>query len=191
MQYIEAIKSLNKKYYLTPFLLLIYAMIFLQIWEHWSRFITFDSKDAMDYIIFIVSLFKVNSLFFIQILFYPHANFFIQTTKIYKKIFGTAWGKIKSGFSIYTNIGENIPDDIYMRGSSGTRYTVSSGYKTKRERVSEARGVYLYYLVMKFIFKDFILRLFTHFGVFIISPILFLIAIPLLYRNETLEYTEK
>lgn len=191
MQYIHAIKNLNKKYYLTPFLLIIYVYIIIQLWDGVGRFIKYSDKEGADFVIFIVSFFKVYTLMMIRIIFYPHATFFIQTTWLYRKIFGSMMGSVKSGFSTYMNIGKNIPDDYRIRSTRGNVYTVSSGFKTKFERIREMRGVYLYLYLMKFILIDLALRGFIHLGIYAVSPIIFLIAIPLLKKRGLLEGIEK
>ncbi|KGX89221.1 hypothetical protein [Pontibacillus litoralis] len=190
LRYKNAIKNLNKKYYLTPFLILIYVSCGIQLWDAGRRFIIYSDKDVMSIVLFIVSFFKVYTLIIIQIFCYPHANFFIQTTELYRKIFGSTWSVITSGLSKYKNIGKDIPDDYHIRSSGGVTYTVSSGFKTKRERIGKMRSTYVYFLVMKFFFKDIVLRMFTHLGIFIISPILFLYAAPRLEKKGQLNNLE-
>ncbi len=191
MQYIKAIKNLNKKLYLTPFLIFIYLGSILQGWDPWSRFINHDGKELSDIVLFIVSSFQVYILIFIRIIFYPHASFFVQTTWLYRKVFGNTLGVVSSGLSRFANIGKNIPDDVHIRGSHGTSYTIRSGHKSKRDRVSDMRASYGYYLIMKFFLKDVALRLFTHLGILAISPILFLIAVPMLKKRGQLVGIEK
>ncbi|WP_197276405.1 hypothetical protein [Bacillus sp. JCM 19034] len=154
-----------------------------------KRFIEFGNYGVMDIIQFILVLLFSYKLIIISIFFYPHATFFIQTTWLYKKVFGSTWGVVTSGLSKYLNIGKSIPDDYHFRSSSRS-YTVSSGYKTKRERVRDMQSTYLIYLFFKFFLKDLTLRMFTHFGVFVISPILFLIAILSLIKGAFNKYRE-
>ena len=186
--YKNAIKKINKKYYLTPFLLFVYLFYILEIGQIVTGFINAEDKY---YILFITSFIQVYGIVFLAIIFYPYATFFIQSTRLYQIVFGTTRSTLKSGFSTYFNIGKNIPDDYSFKSSNGTRYTISSGSKSKFERVREARGVYLYYLIFKFLFKDLMLRLFLHLGIFIVSPIIFLIAIPILNKNGRIQYIEK
>lgn len=184
MQYINAIKNLNKKYYFTPILITFYASSFFFIWQGGKILINFDI------VLFIVSFFKAATLSIIRTICYPHANFFIQTSWLYRKIFGSTWDVVKSGLATYAKIGKDIPDDYYIHGPRGT-YTISSGYKRKTDRVGDMKRIYAFYLAMKFLFKDILLRVGTHIGIFAISPILFLIAIPILKKRGLLTAIEK
>ncbi|MFP7494588.1 hypothetical protein SFC66_12425 [Terribacillus saccharophilus] len=189
--YLNALKNLNKKYYFTPFLLIAYASIILQLWDGGRRFMLYSDKEAVDYVIFILTTFKAYFLMIIAIICYPHANFFIQSSWFYRKIFGTTWGVVKNGFSNYANIGKEVPNDYHLRSSSGATYTVSAGYKPKRERISDMQITYLLYLFFKFFIKDLVIRVFTHFGILVISPFLFLIAVPTLKKKGLLKSIEK
>lgn len=186
--YVDAIKDIKKKYYLTPFLLLLYVVYSMQIWQVMTRFIGSEDKDLFMFIFTFIQVFLV---VFLQLFFYPHASFFIQSTRLYQMVFGTIGGVLKSGFFNYVNIGNSIPDDFNLRSSNGRNYRVSSGTKSKFERVRDARTSYGLYFYFKLIFKDFLLRLLVHMGIFIISPILFLIAIPVLNKNGKLRHIEK
>lgn len=192
MQYVEmymnAIKKINKKYYLTPFLLLVYLYYFFEFREIVTTFLNAEDKY---YILFITSFIQVYGIVFLQLFFYPHANFFIQSTRLYQGVFGTFMSTLKSGFSNFFNIGKNIPNDYTVKGSNGTRYTISSGSKSKSERVHESVVFYLLYSFLKILFKDIILRLIIHLGIFIVSPIIFLFAVPILNKDGRIQLIEK
>lgn len=59
------------------------------------------------------------------------------------------------------------------------------------DRVHDARTDFSFYFIMKFIIKDCIVRLFLHTGLFMVSPIIFLIAVPMLERKGILQNIEK
>ncbi|GAF64870.1 hypothetical protein BTS2_1766 [Bacillus sp. TS-2] len=167
-----------------------YLFVISQIWKLGGQFLSTDYQ-IKDIIFFIFSFLFAFKLYFFNTIFYPHANLFIQTTWIYQKVFGEFLGVLNKGFTKYTNIGKDIPRDYYIRGQRGSVYTISSSYKTKFERVKDQQTIYLIYLTMKFLFKDLILRFFIHFGIFIISPIIFLFAVPVFNNRGVLKYIEK
>ncbi|WP_017812272.1 hypothetical protein [Paenibacillus shenyangensis] len=195
MQYIiaytKAIKALNKKYYLTPFLLLMYSSLIINISRVVTRFIEDGQYSLGDLTLFFVAFIQVYALSFIKILFYPHASFYIQSTYLYQKIFGSFFGNIKSSFLRYISVGNNIPDDFTAYSSRGEKYTISYGYKSKLTRVDEARTMQLILFFFKFFFKDLVLRIFTHLLIYTFSPLLFLIAVPLLNKKGILSNIEK
>lgn len=191
MQYIYALKNIRKRYYLIPFLLFVYAATIMQAINPISRFLGYDDIVLREYIIFTINMIIANAMTVLHVILYPHATFYIQSTWLYRKIFKSTLGALGDGLTTYSNIGRNIPDDFEFRGSDGRRYTASAGYKTKTERVHDARTDFSFYFIMKFIIKDCIVRLFLHTGLFMVSPIIFLIAVPMLDRKGILQNIEK
>lgn len=191
MQYIDALKNIKKRYYLTPFLLFIYFGVALQAIDPITRFLEYGDNTFQAYVIFIINMIIAYALTILSMVLYPHASFYIQSTWLYRKTFNTVLGTLGSGISTYSSIGSNIPDDVHFSDKRGRRYTASAGYKTKTERVRNARTDYSLFFLVKFIFKDCILRLFVHTGIFMASPIIFLIAVPMLDRKGILQNIEK
>jgi len=183
--YYGALKSIKKRYFLTPFLILMYLFYGQRMWIGVTSFIESDYTVLSDYFRFIISFIFVYGLIFLQVLFYPHSSYFIQTNKVYTTIFNKTKEAISSGFTNYFSIGNNIPDDIYLTDRRSNRtFRVSAGAKSKAERVGNARVNYLIYFYAKFIFIDCALRLMVHGIVFFFSPIIFLIAVPSLRKRN-------
>lgn len=190
-QYIDALKNIKKRYYLTPFLLLMYFFTVLEAMDPITRFLDYGDNTFQAFVMFTISMLIAYLLRILSMVLYPHASFYIQSTWLYRKTFNTMLGTLGSGLSRYSSIGSNIPDDVHFRDKKGRRYTASASYKTKTERVRNARTDYSLFFLVKFIFKDCILRLFVHTGIFMVSPIIFLIAIPMLNRKGLLQNIEK
>ena len=191
IQYIDELKNIKKRYYLTPCLLFVYFGIILQAIDPMTRFLEFGDSTLQAYVIFIINMIIAHALTILSIVLYPHASFYIQSTWLYRKTFNTMLGTLGSGLSRYSSIGSNIPDDVHFRDKRGRNYRASAGYKTKTERVRNARTDYSLFFLVKFIIKDCILRLFVHTGIFMVSPVIFLIAVPMLNRKGILQNIEK
>jgi len=190
--YLSALKNIKKRYFLTPFLILMYLFYGQRIWHDSNLFAESNYKELSDYFRFVISFFVVYSLIFLQVLFYPHFSYFIQTNRAYKAVFKKTKEVISSGFTNYFSIGSNIPDDVYLTDRKSNRsFVVSAGSKSKADRVGEARWLYSFFIFIKFIFVDFALRLSVHMITFFFSPIIFLIAVPLLQKNNLINDLEK
>jgi len=191
MQYIDALKNIKKRYYLTPFLLLMYFFTVFEAMDPITRFLDYGEGTFRSVVMFTISMIIAYALRILSIVLYPHASFYIQSTWLYRMTFNTMLGTLGSGLTTYSSIGRSIPDDIHFRDRRGRSYRASAGYKTKNERVHDARTNFSLYFMVKFIFKDCILRLFVHTGIFIASPVIFLIAVPMLNRKGLLQNIEK
>lgn len=170
--YINALKNLNKKYYLMPFLVLMYSFSIF-------RLVNAGPISFSLYLIFLIFT------YILRVITYPHSKFFIETTLIYKKIFGqkNLWEIIRYNLGVFLNIGKDTPDDEYIKSSQGTTYRIGTHHKSKSHRVYEARSTFGLFFIFKFIFIDFVLKLFVCMGVFIFSPLIFLLAVPMLEKN--------
>ena len=78
-------------------------------------------------------------------------------------------GTLGSVLSTYSSIDRNFLDDSHFRDKRGRRYTASASYEMKTERVRNARADYSLFFLVKLIFKNCILRLFAHGGIFMAS----------------------
>lgn len=176
-QYVDAIKKTKKRSYLMPFLILMYIMI---IFDR----VTTASNFGMG-ALFLPSAILLYLMYSVQIIFYPYSKYFIAETWIYKMIFGDMpiGKKLQSKMNIYFNIGKDIPDDVYLWGSSGNSYRIGSHYRSKADRTYRAKADYLFFTYLLFVFKDCILRIFVCLGIFITSPLIFLFAVPIVRKS--------
>lgn len=189
--YVHALKNLKKRYFLSPFLLLIYVVYGYQISDRVSPFFQYGDKGFMDYATLVLTFFIAYALLFLQILAYPHSSYFLQTSRLYQKVFKGTRGVLGSSFLNYFSIGKNIPDDIYVQdGRSGRKFRISQSYKSKSDRVSDARTNYMIFITIKFFVIDVMLRFAVHVFTFFLSPIIFLFAVPTLRKNDALENLE-
>lgn len=194
MKYLKAIKNIKKRYYLTPIPIFIVASQIYSHWIDWQRHGKYYENGVIIHWIYFPIIYWMTILFAIC---YPHANYWIQTTWLYRKIFRSAsfLNQTFFGFSRLVEIDKNTPDDYetretYLRGSNGRIYRSTYQGTPRGGKRHTAGGRQLMY-IMFFIFKDIFLRIFAHFGVFMISPILFLIAVPSLEKKGYLEHLEK
>ncbi|WP_088032006.1 hypothetical protein [Evansella clarkii] len=193
MKYITAIKNIKKRHYLTPLPILIVSGSILSHWSDWQRRGDYYENGVITHILYFPFIYWMTILLVVC---YPHANNWIQTTWIYNKIFGSASFLIQSffGFSRLAEIDRNTPDEYvtretYLHGTDGRIYRSTYLAEPRGGKRYKARDKQLVYSVF-FIFKDIFLRIFVHFGILLISPILFLIAVPRLDKKGYLESLE-
>ena len=56
VQYIEALKNIKKRYYLTPFLLFMYFVTIFQFIDPITRFLEYGDKAFQAFVIFIINM---------------------------------------------------------------------------------------------------------------------------------------
>ncbi|WP_062514735.1 hypothetical protein [Halobacillus sp. KGW1] len=192
--YLLALKNINKKRYLTPIPIFILSVTIYSHWNDWQRSGEYYDISGVTYTL----MFPIHHwLVLLCFVCYPHAITWVQSTWLYRFIFRESSFFKQSGSTLLRllDIERNTPDDYVVRtqtirGADGRLYAgnyIASHPKGRRHR---ARSLHIY-TVAFFIFKDIVLRYFTHGGVFIISPFLYIIAVPLLSRKGILRFMEQ
>lgn len=185
-KYLVAIKNIDKRNYLTSFLILIYFIIMIQSWTTWTNMMKYNTLGVSVVMTFIIKFLYNNVLLIFPIIFYPPAKIVVEKTGLYRAIFGyrSTWQIIKSTVLQWLGMGQDIPDDYYIH--SGKRsYRIGAFHKSKAEIVSGKRAIYGFSMYIKILMIDVMGKLFFHFGIFIISPLIFLIVTPLSANNTT------
>ncbi|MFE3577616.1 hypothetical protein [Lysinibacillus sp. NPDC059133] len=190
MKYLNAIKNIKKRRYLT---LLPIFMISGSIWSYWVNWRPYYDFGVIKYILFYPI---VHWLLILCVLCYPHANYWIQTTWLYNKIFGNLsfLNQTFFGFSRLLEIDKNTPDEYvtretYLRGTDGRIYRSTYLAEARGGKRHKARNKQINYMAI-FILKDIFIRYLIHAGIFMISPLLFLIAVPRLDKKGYLKSLE-
>lgn len=190
MKYVNTIKSINKKLYLTPIPIL---MVFMTIWSYWSQWQQSGEYYDFGVIKYILMFPFVHWLLILCVLCYPHANIWIQSTWLYKKTFRESSFFNQSGsiFLRLLDIETYTPDQYVVKtqsiqGADGYVYTGKYIGEHHRGKRYKARNKQINVIAI-FIIKDILLRYLAHGGIFMISPLLFLIAVPSLDKKGYLK----